>query len=582
MENAGYRKHLLILVILSFLLIIGKLVQLQIVSGKRYFRLAEANRIRKIYTPAPRGRIFSKDSVILADSRPSFAISVIPLEADSQTLINISNFAQIDYPEIKQWFDNIAYLRTPIKVKRNIDMPTVLKVEENSKSLPGVSIEVEPIRTYPNGIASAHILGYLSGITPDEVKEDTFYRPWHFIGRSGIEAEYEKFLRGREGIRYTEIDASGREVGPIPEKREIYPEAGNDVYLTIDAQIQTLAHELVSKYKKAAVVGLDLHDGGIICLVSQPSFDPEKISQGIESNEWENLIKDKASPLLNRATFCSYPPGSTFKPFVALAGLESNTIDQWSRFEPCLGSFTYGNRTFKCWSKHGSLSLHDAIVYSCNVYFYQLGLKIGLNKLSSYLQRWGIDQKTGVDLLPEKKGNMPTQQWLDEKYGKNKWTKGILPNLGIGQGEILATPLQLAVMYAAIAKDGEYYTPHLLHQIKNGNQIIKTYAPEKKTIQISPENIKIIKDALVDVVKFGTGGAAQVSGVTVAGKTGTAQNPPNPDHAWFAGYAPAENPEIVFCVIVENAGKGSSIAAPIVGELMSKYFELKTTRSNSE
>ena len=582
MENAGYRKQLLILTILFFLLIIGKLVQLQIISGKRYFRLAEANRIRKIYTPAPRGRIFSQDSIILADSRPSFAISVIPLEADSQTLINISNFAQIDYPGIKQWFDNIAYLRTPIKVKRNIDMPTVLKVEENSKSLPGVSIEVEPIRTYPNGIASAHILGYLSGITPDEVKKDTFYRPWHFIGRSGIEAEYEKFLRGKEGIRYTEIDASGREIGSIPEKREIFPEAGNDVYLTIDAQIQTLAYELVSKYKKAAVVGLDLQNGGIICLVSQPSFDPEKISQGIEINEWGNLIKDKTSPLLNRATFCSYPPGSTFKPLIALAGLESNTIDQWSRFSPCLGSFTYGNRTFKCWSKHYSLSLHDALVYSCNVYFYQLGLKIGLNKLSSYLQRWEIDQKTGVDLLPEKKGNVPTQQWLDEKYGKNKWTRGILPNLGIGQGEILVTPLQLAVMYAAIAKDGEYYTPHLLRQIKNGNQIIKIYTPEKKIIHISPENINIIKDALIDVVKYGTGGSAQVFGVSVAGKTGTAQNPPNPDHAWFAGYAPADNPEVVFCVIVENAGKGSSVAAPIVGELMSKYFELKTTHSNSE
>jgi len=262
--------------------------------------------------------------------------------------------------------------------------------------------------------------------------------------------------------------------------------------------------------------------------------------------------------------------------------LESNTIDQWSRFSPCLGSFTYGNRTFKCWSKHYSLSLHDALVYSCNVYFYQLGLKIGLNKLSSYLQRWGIDQKTGIDLLPEKKGNVPTQQWLDEKYGKNKWTRGILPNLGIGQGEILVTPLQLAVMYAAIAKDGEYYTPHLLRMIKNGNRIIKTYTPEKKIIHISPENIKIIKDALIDVVKYGTGGAAQVYEVSVAGKTGTAQNPPNPDHAWFAGYAPADNPEVVFCVIVENAGKGSSVAAPIVGELMSKYFELKTTRSNSE
>ncbi len=461
-------------------------------------------------------------------------------------------------------------------------MSTVFKIEENSKSMPGVSIEIEPIRSYPNGTTSAHILGYLSGITPDEVKKDTSYHPWNFIGRSGIEAEYEKYLHGNEGIRYTEIDAAGREIGPIPEKREVLPQAGCDVYLTINSQIQNLAYDLVSKYKKAAVVGIDLNDGGIICLVSQPGFDPEKISQGMAGDEWNRLINDKSSPLLNRVTFCSYPPGSTFKPFVALAALESNVIDQWTRFEPCLGTFTYGNRTYKCWSKHYSLSLHEAIVYSCNIYFYQLGLKIGLNKLSSYLLHWRIDQKTGIDLPAEIKGNIPTQQWLDAKYGKNKWTRGILPNLGIGQGEILVTPLELATAYAAIAGQGEYYTPHLLRMIKNGNQIVKEYIPEKKAVQINPENLKIIKDALIDVVKYGTGGAAQIDDILVAGKTGTAQNPPNPDHAWFAGYAPAENPEVVFCVIVENAGKGSSVAAPIVGALMNKYFELKQTPLNNE
>jgi penicillin-binding protein 2 len=582
MNNVVQRKQLLVLTILFFLLIIGKLFQLQIVSGKRYFRLAEANRIRKIYTPAPRGRIFAQNNVLIADSRPSFAISIIPLEANRQTIVNLSNFAQIDYEGIKEWFDNIAYLRTPIKVKRNIDMATVLKLEENSRSLPGVSIEVEPIRTYPNGPASAHIVGYLSNITPEEMKSDTYYRPWHYIGRNGIEAQYEKFLRGKEGIRYTEIDAAGREIGPITEKREVLPEAGNDIYLTIDTDIQNLAYELVGKYKRAAVVGLDVRDGSIICLVSHPGFNPEQISHGINQDQWQKLIKDKSSPFLNRATSCSYPPGSTIKPLIALVGLESELIDKSTRFSPCLGTFTYGNRTFKCSSKHYALSISDAIIQSCNVFFYQLGLRIGLNKLSSYLLQWGINDKTGIDLSNEKKGNVPTEKWLDERYGKNKWTKGILPNLAIGQGEILVTPLQLALIYSAIANEGEYYTPHLLKMIKKGEVIVQEYEPQKHKITISPENIKLVKEALVGVVEKGTGGAAQIYGIPIAGKTGTAENPPNLDHAWFVGYAPADNPEIVFCVIVENIGKGGSISAPIVRELMSKYFEIKTTQTNNE
>ncbi len=582
MNNTVQRKQILIVLIILFLIIIFRLFQIQILSGKRYFRLAEANRIRKVYTPAPRGRIYDKNNKIIADSRPSFAISVIPLEADSQTIINLSNFAQIDYEGIRQWFNNIAYWRTPIKVKRNIDMPTVLKIEENSKSLPGVSIEIEPIRTYPNGSAFAHVVGYLSGITPEEMKSDTYYRPWHYIGRNGIESQYEKFLRGKEGIRYSEIDAAGREIGPIAEKREVYPQAGNDIYLTIDTDIQNLAYELVSQYQRAAVVGLDVRDGSVICLVSYPGYDPEQISRGISADQWQKLVKDKSSPFLNRATLCTYAPGSTIKPLIALAGLESNTIDKFARFNPCLGSFVYGNRTFKCLSKHFSLDLTDAIIYSCNVYFYQLGLRIGLNKLSSYLLQWGFNDKTDIDLLSDKKGNVPTEQWLDDKYGKNKWTRGVVPNLAIGQGEILVTPLRLAMIYSAIANQGEFYTPHLLKMIKDRDRVIQEHKPIKHKIPISQDNIKTVKDALFGVVEKGTGWAAQVYGVKIAGKTGTAENPPNPDHAWFVGYAPADNPEIVFCVIVENVGKGGVIAAPIVQQLMSKYFELKNTATNNE
>jgi penicillin-binding protein 2 len=582
MENAHHRKQLLIIIIVCFLVIIIKLFQLQIIGGKRYFRLAEANRIRKIYTPAPRGKVLDRHNIPLADSRPAFAISVIPCEMDSLTIINLMRFAEIDDERIKNWINDVAYLRTPIKVKRNIDMKSVLKLEENSHLLSGVSIEVEPIRVYPNGPAYAHMIGYLSDISPDELKKDTFYKPWHYIGRAGIELQYEKYLRGLDGIRYTEIDAAGRELGPLNEKREILPHAGYDVQLTIDASLQNFAYELMGKYERGAVVGIDLRDGGILCLLSYPGFDPELMTRGISASEWQKLISNKSSPLINRTISSAYPPGSTIKPILALPALEKKLIDEYTRFSSCQGSFTYGNRTYRCLSRHGSLNLFNAIVKSCNVYFYQFGLKLGIDNITSILQTWSIDEKTGIDLAGERNGNIPSRDWLDQRYGKNRWTSGVLPNFAVGQGEILITPLQLALIYGAIANDGVYYTPHLLQTIKDGDKIIELYQGQKKQIPFSEPNLKFIKQALKEVVANGTGGAAYLTDISVAGKTGTAENPPRLDHAWFVGYAPTENPEVVFCVIVENVGKGGAHAAPIVRELIRKYFEQKNSVTSYE
>ncbi len=575
MENAHRRRQLLIVTIVCFLIIIGKLITLQIINGKRYFRLAEANRIRKIYTPAPRGRILDRHKQPIADSRPAFALSIIPCEMDSQTINNLMRFAQIDDQRIKTWINDVAYLRTPIKIKRNLDLSTVLSIEENSSKLNGVSIEVEPIRVYPSGIAFAHLLGYLSEVKPDELKKDTFYKPWHYVGRLGIEAQYEKYLRGRDGIRYTEIDATGREIGPIKEKREELPQAGYDVQLTIDAELQKLAYQLISKYQRGAVVGIDLNDGGIICLLSYPSFDPEQLTRGISSSEWQKIINNKSSPLINRAISSAYPPGSTIKPILALHALEKNLIDMHTHFSPCNGTFILGNRTFKCLAKHGALSLIDAIAYSCNIYFYQLGLRLGIDNITSFLEKWPINEKTGIDLSGERKGNIPSRAWLDKKYGKNRWTVGVLPNYAVGQGEVLMTPLQLAVIYSAIANNGKYYTPHLIKAIKDGDKDIITYQSQEHYVNFSEKNLKLIQQALKEVVRKGTGYGSYLNEVIVAGKTGTAENPPRPDHAWFVGYAPADNPEVLFCVIVENVGKGGAIAAPIVRELMRKYFAMK-------
>ncbi|MCX8015683.1 MAG: penicillin-binding protein 2, partial [candidate division WOR-3 bacterium] len=507
----------------------------------------ELSRIREIYTPAPRGRIFDRNKIVIADSRPSFALSIIPLEVDSQTIRTLAQYLDIDDSNIKGWLENIAYLRTPIKIKRNLNFDLVLKIEENEQSLPGVLLEVEPTRFYPYGQATAHLVGYLTAVKAEELKQDTFYKPWHFVGRAGIEEQYEKYLRGNEGVRYTEITILGREVGPLKEKREVLPIAGSDVYLTISAELQNFAYEQISKFKKGAVIGIDLTDGGVLCLVSHPSFDPNLITSGISQKDWFNLVNNKYSPLLNRAISCAYPPGSTIKPLIALCGLQSKIINQDTRFSSCLGVFTYGNRTYKCWTKHYSLNLIDAIVFSCNTYFYQLGLKLGLDRITSYLGLWPIKEKTGIDLLNERTGNIPTRQWLDQRYGKNKWTSGIVPNLAIGQGEILVTPLQLATIYSAIAKDGEYYSPHLVQSIKRGDSTIYRYPLKKNRLPVALDDLKIIKKALQGVVAYGTGASAQMPGIAVCGKTGTAENPPNVDHAWFVGYAPAENPDVVFC-----------------------------------
>ncbi|MEO0071942.1 MAG: penicillin-binding protein 2 [candidate division WOR-3 bacterium] len=573
MAECTQRKSLLIFLGICFIAIIVKLVSLQIFQGQRYFRLSEANHIRKVYTPGARGKILDRNNNPLADTRPSFALSIIPCEIDLRTITKLNKIVELDSNKINTLIHDQTYLRTPIKVKRDIDIQIASQIEELLSELPGVTIEIEPVRIYPCSETSAHIIGYLGEITSEELKSDSFYKPWHYVGRHGLEAIYEKYLRGQDGIRYTEIDALGRELGPIPEKREILPEPGCDIVLTIDIELQKLAYTLLSQYQRGAVVGLDLKDGGVLCLVSYPSFNPELLTKGIPYKEWVRLTSDKSAPLINRAISAVYSPGSTIKPAISLLALEKNIISENTRFNPCYGEFHFGNRIFRCLGKHGSLILHDAIVYSCNVYFYQLALKLGLDKYSEFLSFWEIDRKTGIDLPGEKRGNIPNRSYLDTKYGKNRWTSGLLVNYGVGQGEILVTPLRLALIYSALAQEGEYYQPHLLKEIRKSDSVIYRYQPQKKLLPVSKYSCEIIKNALCDVVSYGTGWGASIPDISVAGKTGTAENPPRRDHAWFVGYAPANNPEVLFCAIVENVGKGGAYAAPIVRELIKKYFQ---------
>jgi penicillin-binding protein 2 len=575
MANGSRRNFILITLGFAFLVITIKLFHLQILQGKRYFRLSEANHIRKVYTPATRGKIYDCNGILLADTRPSFALSIIPCEIDSQTIGRLSEIVSLDEERLHSLIYNQAYIRTPVKIKHHLDIKTTAKIEENLDKLPGVVIEIEPRRIYPYGEVTAHVIGYLGEITQDELKADSFYKPWHYVGRYGIEAIYESCLRGKDGIRYTEIDALGRELGPIPEKREVLPEPGLDIELTIDAELQELAYSLISKYQRGAIVGINLTDGGIICLVSYPSFDPQLLTQGISAKDWEQLVTDKSCPLINRVISTAYAPGSTIKPLWALLALENNLIEPNTRFAPCTGIFRYGNRQYRCLGKHGSLTLVDAIAFSCNTYFYQLALKLGIDRLSNFLAFYEVDQKTGIDLPNERRGTIPNRNYLDRRYGKGRWTSGLLVNFGVGQGEILITPLRLALIYSAIANNGEYFQPYLVKTIRNSSSIIFRHQPQKKSFSLSRESLKIIKEALKEVVTRGTGWGAYLEEMPIAGKTGTAENPPYRDNAWFVGYAPADNPEVLFCVLVENIGKGGAIAAPMARELIERYFRKK-------
>jgi penicillin-binding protein 2 len=565
-----------------FFLIIARLVQFQLVFGARYFRLAEMNRIRQIIVPAPRGRIFDRNGTLLASTRPAFSISVTPAETDSGAIDKLSTIINTPFPEIWQKVERNRTLALPITIKRDIGDDLVAKIEENSNLLPGVEVEVEPLRYYPFADTFSHVLGYVNEIREDELKRDSSYNPSNCLGRAGVEEKYEEYLRGHDGMKFIEVDSRGKEVGLLYEKKPVAAQSGADLYLTIDASLQRFACRALKDYDQAAIVGIDLNDGGIICLVSKPGFDPNILLGPLPAEEWNKLINDRGKPFFNRATMSGYPPGSTFKPCIALAGLENGLLTRNTYFQPCTGKFQFGNRIFKCWTVHGQLNLIDAITQSCNIYFYQTGLKVGLDFITQTALKCGFGKATGIDLPEESPGLIPTRKYLEQRYGKNRWTKGILLNLGIGQGEILVTPLQLANFYASIAGNSAFFTPHLLKKIVSKDKLMYNYTPRKKNASLLAKNYEIIKEALFYAVERGTGAAAKVEAVVIAGKTGTAQNPFGEDHAWFVGYAGKPNPTVLFCVIVENAGKGGAISAPIARELFRYYFQLPAPVTGSD
>jgi penicillin-binding protein 2 len=549
-----------------------RLVQLQVIQGGRYARLSDRNRIRKLVLPAPRGRILDRNGVLLADTRPSFTASVVPTELPDSVLPLLARMLDIPETGLREQLKPVAMYYSPVNVKRDVSIEEVARIEENSFRLPGARIRVDPVRNYPASNRYCHVLGHIGEVSEDELARDTSLRPLDFVGRAGIEAQYESLLRGRDGSEYAEVDARGQEIGPLREKRPEPEIPGRDLILTIDDRIQNLACELLTPYPRAAVVGMETRTGAIICLVSKPDFDPNIFMAPIDPATWDSLISNPSKPFFDRAVTSGYPPGSTMKPVVALGALRQGALNRDTRFQPCTGSYKYGNRIFKCSAAHGSLDLVGAIAQSCNTYFYQAGLRLGLDSLTAYAKEIGLGTNTGIDMPGEKPGNIPTRQWLDTRYGKGKWGAGSVLNFAIGQGEVTATPLQMAVLYGAIANGGMAVRPYLVARVDSAGRTIHTTLPETRQLPMRSGDVDVVKLGLERVVEYGTGTRARINEISIAGKTGTAQNPPRPDHAWFVGYAPSDAPEVVFSVLVENAGHGGAVSAPIAGELIRAYF----------
>ncbi|MGB9720889.1 MAG: penicillin-binding protein 2 [bacterium] len=544
-----------------FAVIVIFCLKLQIFEGRKYYRLSEENRIKKKYTTAPRGNIYDRRGREIANTRPAFYVSVVPALVEQACLEKIASILMVDVNSIqkKMKLEKNPYIS--VKINRDVPFEQISLIEESLEDLPGVEVGIEPVRNYPFQELFCHALGYVSEITEIELKQLKEYKIGDYVGRIGIEQKYESILKGIDGIDYIEVDVKGRELGKVSEYRPVPPTPGKDLYTTIDLELTDSTAQFLKKFPRAAVVALNPQNGEIYVIYSKPGFDPNRFVHGLTDSEWQVLNNPVDAPLYDRATMSCYPIGSTIKPFIALAGLDEGLIDQTKRFEPCAGGLKFGNRHFGCWKIHRSLALIDAIIQSCDVYFYQLGRYVGIDKIARILSEVGFGRPTGIDLPQEKTGILPDRNWMEKRYGKG-WTEGHILNLSIGQGDILATPLQLTRAYTVFANsENTLITPHLIKESKT---------PGLK-LQTKKEAINIICQALTGVVEKGTGMMAQVPGLKIAGKTGTAENPHGEDHSIFIGYAPSENPEILVCVIVENAGQGGSVAAPIAGKIIKTF-----------
>lgn len=583
----------ILVVVLAFLTLVLRLWYLQVFQYKKFLQLSISNRIRLKTIPAFRGMIFDRDGNLLVDNRPSFCAAIVPEDVkDRKALFSFLGYVlKMSVDEIKERLKKKAYyasFQTRI-VKNNLSTIEVARLQAHLMDFPGLEILIRSRRHYIYGSLASHVLGYIGEISQPELKrrKDNVYQPGDYIGKYGIEKSFERELRGVKGGYQVEVDANGREIKLL---RKVEPIPGHNVYLTISLPLQQKLERLMEGKAGAAVV-VDPETGEILAMVSHPNFDPNLLTRMITSKRWGALVSDPSHPLIDRTIQGTYPPGSTFKIVTASAGLEERVI-QPDTLLYCPGYLSFGGRNYRCWkvSGHGWIPVHQAIVESCDVFFYQVGLKLGVNRLAFYARSFGLGQKTGIALPNEKSGLIPDSLWKKRRFHE-PWFDGETLSFAIGQGYVLVTPLQMAMLIAAIANGGRLMRPLIVREVRNIHErVLKVYKPEiRARLVVSKDVLRMIQSGLWGVVneQHGTGQRARLSGISVSGKTGTAQvvrirgnedprrNIPEGlrDHAWFVAYVPSKDPAAAMSVLVEHGGHGGAAAAPIAGAFLRFFSE---------
>ena len=569
-----------LVVIAVFAVLFLRLIYLQVFEYKELGSISDANSLRRVWLQPPRGRLLDRNGSIVVDNQPLYTVKVIPSEyTDSLKKSVLASLLYITPDELSERIQKgFKYNRfAPVAAGRDIEPQEMMRLSENLWRTPGVMIEVENKRKYPTEINASHIFGYLNFISKNQLEamSEKGYTPDDKTGSKGLEKQYEDLLRGKKGVRYELVNSIGKSAGKFENGNRDRPFTnGKDLHLTLDAELQKRAEDLLKDTgKSGAIVAIDPRDGGILAMTSQPDYDLEILNGKTDGKKWMEIVRDPAKPLFNRAIQASYPPGSVYKLLLAIAALEENVITPEKKIY-CSGVFRLGRGRFLCHGGegHGPVGFQRAIIESCNTYFYNLIFDLGFERWTEYGRMFGFGGKTGIDLPGERSSPLPSVAYYDKRYGKGKWTKGYLVSLSIGQGELNTTPLQLAAFIATIANKGTWHQPHLVKGYKlNDSDSTVTFNIPKKKLPVSERTFQTVGEAMFGVVEKGTGRLAAVNNLKVAGKTGTAQNPHGKDHAWFAAFAPFEDPSIAIVVLVENAGYGGSVSAPIAGKLIDYY-----------
>jgi penicillin-binding protein 2 len=575
-----------------FLLLLLRMWYLQVAWKDYYSELSENNRIRVVPLQPRRGFVYDRRGELLATYMPSFNLYLVAEDVPDQRelLDKLSELINLPPEEASRYINSrrapIPYL--PVKIKEGLSLQEVAILEARRFDLPGLRIEAEPQRHYLYGDLAGHIMGHVGEIAANQLGlpeySDTF--PGTVIGKSGVEKVYDRYLRAKSGKKIIEVDALGHEVHLL-EKEQPLPEY--DVILTLDLNLQKKAESLLGE-EAGAIVALDPKSGGILAMVSRPSFDPNQLSRGLSGAEWKTLTSDPRDPLTNRAVQGQYPPGSIFKLVVASAALETAQIEPDFEVD-CKGGLYFGGRMYNDWKRggHGTVNVHSAIVESCDVFFYQLGRLLGISTISDFATRFGLGQPTGIELISEKPGLIPTTEWKRRVKGE-PWYPGENLSAAIGQGFVTVTPLQMATLIATVSMEGQRFRPHLLKGTRNrltGEiENIPVIPPDQ--MKVRPGTFAILRRALAGVVAEdnGTGRAARSKLTTIGGKTGTAQvialrpgmkdediRKEHQDHAWFVAFAPVEDPKIAVAILVEHGGQGGRAAAPLAKILIEEFIK---------